>query len=216
MEMGEGWLNKIISLDPGVALSQEDILSINNMSKRKKEKIVVFSGGLSPRKGIIEALIAFKKIIKNIGRDYKLAVAGKISDENLKKIRAFCSRLGIRDNVLFYGFLPREKYLAVVAKSKVMLYPSHVDSFSYAVLEALHLNTPVVAYDIPALRIYYSGLEGVALVKELDVEALAQKTVEIIEKKKVFVEKPKFKKNWDEIMDEETNIIKSFINRSLR
>ena len=46
-----------------------------------------------------------------------------------------------------------------------MIYPSHVDAFSYTVLEALNLKTPVIAYDIPALRIYYNNLEGVTLVK---------------------------------------------------
>ncbi|MEM2825012.1 MAG: glycosyl transferase family 1, partial [Candidatus Bathyarchaeia archaeon] len=83
--------------------------------------------------------------------------------------------------------------------------------FPYAVLESLYLNTPVVAYDIPALRIYYNRLEGVSLVKELDIEALAQKVVETIERRNTSVERPKFIKSWDKIMDEETNLIKGFI-----
>jgi glycosyltransferase involved in cell wall biosynthesis len=79
------------------------------------------------------------------------------------------------------------------------------------VLEALHLNTPVVAYDIPALKIYYSSLEGVTLVKESDIESLAQKSIEYIESKNIHVEKPILAKNWDKIMDEETEIIKKHI-----
>lgn len=211
IEMGEGWSDRIVSLDPGVALSQEDLTLINSLLEETKEKrkIVLFGGRPTPDKGIIEALMVFNKVIKSVGPDYKLAITGRISNENLERIRAICNKMGIKNNVLFYGFLPREERLAIVAKSKVMLYPSHVDAFPYAVLEALHLNTPVVAYDIPALRIYYGDLEGVTLVKELDVEALAQKTVEIIEKKSVYVEKPKFGKSWDEIMDEESKIIKS-------
>ena len=94
-----------------------------------------------------------------------------------------------------------------------MIYPSHVDAFSYSVLEALNLNTPVVAYDIPAIRMYYDKLEGVTLVKESDVEALAQKTIETIENKYVRVETPKFAKTWDEIMDEETSLIKKFVRK---
>ncbi|MEM2234196.1 MAG: glycosyltransferase [Desulfurococcaceae archaeon] len=213
MEMGREWFNKVVPLDPGVALSHEDILLINNVLRRtrEKEKIVVFGGRPSSEKGLIEALIAFREIRRNCSQDLKLAITGRILDEDLRRIRAFCNKQGIKDNVLFYGFLPREERLTIVAKSMVMLYPSHVDAFSYAVLESLHLNTPVVAYDIPALRIYYSGLEGITLVKESDIEALAQKSIEIIERKDIHVEKPKFTKSWDEIMDEETKLIKSII-----
>ncbi|MEM1562514.1 MAG: glycosyltransferase family 4 protein [Candidatus Bathyarchaeia archaeon] len=211
MEMGGEWSKKVVPLDPGVALSQEDMQLINNLSRRtrEKEKIVVFGGRPSPEKGLIEALIAFREIRKNCGQDFKLAITGRISDENLRKIRAFCDRLGIKDNVLFYGFLPREERLTIVAKSMVMLYPSHTDAFPYAVLESLHLNTPVVAYNIPALRAYYSGLDGITLVKESDIEALAQKTIEKIKGKNIHVEKPKFTKSWNEIMDEEVALIKS-------
>jgi glycosyltransferase involved in cell wall biosynthesis len=81
------------------------------------------------------------------------------------------------------------------------------------VLEALNLKTPVVAYDIPALRIYYNNLEGVTLVKESDIEALAQKSVEAIENRHVNVETPKIVKTWDNIMDEETSLIKKFVVR---
>jgi len=213
MEMGGEWSKKVVPLDPGVALSQEDMLLINNVLRRTREKgkIVVFGGRPSPEKGLIEALIAFREIRKNCGQDFKLAVTGRISGENLRKIRAFCDRLGIKDNVLFYGFLPREERLTIVAKSMVMLYPSHADAFPYAVLESLHLNTPVVAYDIPALRTYYSGLDGIALVKESDIEALAQKTIETIERKDIYTEEPKFTKSWNEIMDEEVALIKSQI-----
>jgi len=74
-----------------------------------------------------------------------------------------------------------------------MLYPSHEDTFSYAVLESLHLGTPVVGYKIPALEIYYGGLPGVVLVEEWDLEALAVKTMEILEKRVDAVEPPKIK-----------------------
>ncbi|MEM4482170.1 MAG: glycosyltransferase [Desulfurococcaceae archaeon] len=213
MEMGEDWAKKVIALDPGVGLSLEDLSLITSIVKRRrgKERVVVFGGRPSPEKGLIEALMAFREVRKSCGQDLKLAITGRISGENLKKIVAFCDRLGIKDNVIFYGFLPREDRLSIVAKSIAMLYPSHVDAFPYAVLESIYLNTPVIAYDIPALRIYYSGLEGVTLVRESDLDALAQKTIETIEKKNVRVEKPKILKKWEEIMDQEVNLIKDII-----
>ena len=74
-----------------------------------------------------------------------------------------------------------------------MLYPSHEDIFSYAVLESLHLETPIVGYKIPALEIYYAGLPGVELAEEWDLEALTIKAMDILEKKVDSVEPPKIK-----------------------
>jgi glycosyltransferase involved in cell wall biosynthesis len=74
-----------------------------------------------------------------------------------------------------------------------MLYPSHEDTFSYAVLESLHLETPIVGYKIPALEIYYAGSPGVELAEERDLEALTIKAMDILEKKVDSVEPPKIK-----------------------
>ncbi|MCC6041583.1 MAG: hypothetical protein LM554_00325 [Desulfurococcaceae archaeon] len=87
-----------------------------------------------------------------------------------------------------------------------MLYPSHVDAFSYAVLESLHLGTPVVGYRIPALEIYYGELPGVVLVEEWDLEALAVNAMEILERRVDAVEPPRIK-SWEEIMAEEVRLI---------
>jgi hypothetical protein len=48
-------------------------------------------------------------------------------------------------------------------------------------------------------------------VKESDIEALVQKSIEVINQKTFFsTEKPKFK-NWNEIMNEEINLIKKLL-----
>jgi len=210
IEMGEEWIYKVFSLDPGVALAQNDMQLINEISIKahRKEKIVIVGGRPDPHKGIIDALLAWKRILRDVNQDYKLIVTGDVQPNILARLKLFCRRINIEDKVLFTGFIPREERLSLVAKAKMMLYPSHADAFPYAILEALHLNTPVVAYDIPALKIYYSGLEGVILVKESDIESLAQKSIECIKSKNVQVEKPIFAKNWAKIMDEETEIIK--------
>jgi len=57
-----------------------------------------------------------------------------------------------------------------------MLYPSHFDAFPYAVCESLHVGTPVVAYKIPALEIYYGKTEGVRLVDEGDGRSVGKRS----------------------------------------
>ncbi|MEM0049507.1 MAG: glycosyltransferase [Candidatus Bathyarchaeia archaeon] len=151
--------------------------------------------------------------IKEYQPKLQLIITGEIRPSILARLKSFYRKLGIENNVLFTGFVSKEERLSIIAKTKMMMYPSHMDAFPYAVLEALNLNTPVVAYGIPALRIYYGDLEGVTLVKEGDIEALIQNSIETINSKQICVEKPKFTKSWNEIMDEETKLIKETLLR---
>jgi glycosyltransferase involved in cell wall biosynthesis len=86
-----------------------------------------------------------------------------------------------------------------------MLYPSHVDAFSFAVLESLLLGTPVVGYNIPALQMYYGGLSGVALEEEGDIEAMTTATLDMLENK-CDIEAPRMR-DWKDIVKEEMDII---------
>ncbi|MEM4905440.1 MAG: glycosyltransferase [Nitrososphaerota archaeon] len=80
------------------------------------------------------------------------------------------------------GWLPREKLIEVVSRSKVLIYPSHSDAFSLVVLEALFLGCSVVAYDIPAIRSVYKGLKPVKIMKEYDYKAMAEEAIKILKR----------------------------------
>jgi len=211
IEMGSEWVERIVPLDPGVSLDDEDLLSIKSvkMKIKDKEDYLVFGGRPEAGKGLIEALLVFKQITK-YKSNLKLFITGKISKELLMRMKMICKKLGIGDKVVFTGFISRRDRFEIVAKAKLMLYPSHIDAFPYAVLESLHLGTPVIAYRIPALEIYYGGTSGVELVDEWNLESFTVKAIDILEKGVEVIEPPKIK-SWDEIMDEEVGIVQKLI-----
>jgi len=213
VDMGGEWVDRMYCFDPGVSLDDEDLEVIRGVRARVREKqdYIVFGGRPIAEKGLAEALIAFKFISKRFP-NLKLVFTGRISPEIYARVKRVLRRLGIEDKVVFTGFVSREKRFEIVAKAKLMLYPSHVDSFSYAVLESLHLGTPVVAYKIPALEIYYGKSPGVTLVEEGDIEALTVKAIDVLEKGVEAVEPPKIK-SWREIMNEEIEIIRKLVSR---
>ena len=178
----------------GVSLDYEDLLLIKRVRKRvkSKENYIVFGGTPVATKGLAEALIVFKQILRR-SNGLKLVVTGRLTKTMSTILGKMCRKLGIADKVVFTGFIPRAERFEVIAKAREMLYPSHEDAFSYAVLESLHLGTPVVGYKIPALEINYGELPGVVLVEEWDLEALAVKAMEILEKRVDAVEPPKIK-----------------------
>jgi glycosyltransferase involved in cell wall biosynthesis len=205
--MGGEWINRIISLDPGVSLDHEDLSLMKRVRERveSKENYVVFGGRPDAVKGLAEALIVFKEISRR-SNELRLIVTGRLTKTMSMILRKVCRKLGIVDKVVFTGFISRVKRLEIVTKAKLMLYLSHVDAFSYAVLESLHLGTPVVSYKIPALEIHYGGLLGVELVEEWDLEALTVEAMNILERGVDVVEHHKIK-SWEEIMSEEIRLV---------
>jgi glycosyltransferase involved in cell wall biosynthesis len=207
IEMGGEWLDRMVTLDPGVSLNDEDLEVIESVRRKVREKsnYVVFGGRLTADKGLAEALIAFKYISKHFP-EMKLVITGRTTFSIRNVIGRICRRLNLGSKVILTGFIPREERFKIVANAKLVLYPSHVDAFSYTVLESLHLGTPVVAYRIPAMEIYYARCPGVELVEEGDLEAFTVRAIELLEKGVEAVEPPKIK-SWKEIMSEEVELI---------
>lgn len=194
IEMGSEWVSRVTSLDPGVSLDSSDLELINYIRERVRERgdYIVFGGRPDASKGLAEALVVFKYISKYFP-GLKLVITGKLPSQVLAPAMRFCRRVGIESKVVFTGFTTRKRRFEIVAKAKLMLYPSHVDAFPYAVLESLYLGTPVVAYRIPALEIYYSKSAGVKLVEEWDLESLTVEAINTLEKGVEAVEAPKIK-----------------------
>jgi len=142
-----------------------------------KEPFAIFFARLNPYKGVLEIpLIA--KFLENAG--YTLIVAGAFPSDYYKslfldKVR----RVGCR-NIQLAGFLPDDDLWNLVSKARVLVYPSHSDSFSMVVLESLYLGCSVAAYDIPAIKSVYQGLRPVKMVREWDVKELANKAINIL------------------------------------
>ncbi|ADM28669.1 glycosyl transferase group 1 [Ignisphaera aggregans DSM 17230] len=213
VESGLESSGRAICMDPGVSLDEQDLNLINIIRNRYREKkgYVVFGGRPTATKGIVEAFLVFRDIVKRYN-NCRLVITGGIHGSRASKFLRFAKRLGIGDKVVFTGFVSREERFRIVREAKLMLYPSHVDAFPYAVAESFLLGTPVVAYDIPAIDIYYKGFEGIRIVRELDMDAMASEAIDILSRDKVDVEAPRLRP-WRDIIEEEVSLIKRVVER---
>jgi len=213
VEMGLEESSRVHCMDPGVSLDEEDLRLIESIKTRFREKRnhVVFGGRPTYDKGVVEGLIVFREISRRL-ESYKLYITGRLGERELSRLRRVAKMLDIEDRVVFTGFVSREERLRIVREAKLMLYPSHVDAYPYAVAESLLLGTPVAAYDIPAIDMYFRGLEGVRVVRELDVEAMANEAIDILTSRHVEVEPPRLRP-WSEIIEEEIGLIKRVAGR---
>ena len=208
-EMGGPWASRVIALDPGVTLGEEVVHIAERIRGMSREEWVFYGGRPDAEKGVVEAFIAFSKISKR-RPEMRMLVTGHTPGGLRDRLMRLAKRLGVGGNIVFKGPIRRRERLELVARSRVVLYPSHVDSYSLTVHESLLLGTPVVAYRIPALEIHYGGLEGVELVEEGDVRDLADTALSVTGSAPIHVEAPR-PRSWESIMGEEVEIVKRLL-----
>ena len=146
--------------------------------EKEKEKTLIFVGRLTVAKGIEDALIALKEILKD--KNVNLWVVGRGEADYVQKLKTMCRQLDIEDNVTFYDFVTESKKFTLLARGHLLIHPSLREGFGLTIPEAGYVGTPVVAYNSPGLRdIVKNGKNGI-LVAVNSPESLADSCMRIL------------------------------------
>jgi len=147
-----------------------------------KDDYLVFYARMHPEKGIFELPKIIKILRDEYDGDVKLKVMGAFPNDGVRRVFfGLVRRYGVENNIEYLGFVSEEEKHEIVAKAKVLIYPSHSDWFPLVILESLALGTPVVAYDIPGPKSVFSDLPGVLFVREFDVRGFALMVAHVLE-----------------------------------
>jgi glycosyltransferase involved in cell wall biosynthesis len=146
----------------------------------------VFVGRHSPQKGIIDALEAWRLIVKKVP-GATLVLIGYCTEDMKKLIEKRIKEYGLEKNILIKGVLPRRDLFLTMKKSKFLLFPSYEESFGLVVGEALACGLPVVCYEIPAIREIYRT-DAVLSCPVGNVKCLAKKSLELLFNEKLLRE----------------------------
>ena len=120
------------------------------------------------QKGLDLLFEAFAKIVHDIPQ--QLIIAGDGPDRGA--VESLALEFGVSDRVQFVGSVPPEDRFKWLSSADLIAMPSRYESFGMVAAEALAVETPVVAFDIPCLRELVGSDVG-AIVPEGDVDALA-------------------------------------------
>jgi glycosyltransferase involved in cell wall biosynthesis len=141
------------SLDPANGVDFEEIEKIKEPIENQYES--VYFSRLIPEKGLYDVPRIWREVV-NLKPDANLAVAGLPSGELfLSRFRQLTKEFGVQKNIHFLGPLSRKKLILLIKSSRCMIYPTRMDAFPLAVLEALACGKPVVAHNIPAINLGY-------------------------------------------------------------
>jgi len=142
---------------------------------------IIYLASISKAKGIFDIPLILRNI-KEVFPNVKAVIIGRMPSDLKIELQKMLKIYGIENNVDVLGYVDECKKFELLSRSKVMIYPSYMDTFAISVLEALSVGTPVVAYAIPAIAINYKT-SAVMNVRIDDTIAMAKKTMEILSNK---------------------------------
>lgn len=124
-----------------------------NIRSYKREKIptLIFVGRLSPAKGIEDAILAVKALGNKV-KGIKLWILGQGEKKYESHLKKMVIKLGIRNKVIFFGFVSNKKKFELLSKSHILLAPSMKEGWGLTVPEAGLMGTPAIGYDVEGLR----------------------------------------------------------------
>ncbi len=148
---------------------------------RKDRSGVYYIGQLYPWKGVDLLLESFKKI-----EDERLYIVGGLEyEDDLKNLKKYAEKLGIREKVIFKGTVPHSEVAQYVRKAKICAIPlpfSQIAAYYTSpmkMFEYLAEGKAIVASDLPSLAEVLENRKNAVLFKPGSEKSLthALKTV---------------------------------------
>jgi glycosyltransferase involved in cell wall biosynthesis len=131
---------------------------------------ILYVGTIEPRKNIARLIRAFA-MLKSRGLPHKLAIVGQ-AGWHCEPVFAEVERLGLKQDVIFTGYVPFSDLPALYSAAESMAFPSLYEGFGLPVVEAMACGTPVVTSNSSSLMEVADG--AALLIDPLSVEEIAQ------------------------------------------
>lgn len=189
----------------------EDSWLSNSGSKLKKSKknikYIFYHGRLAPEKGVEILIKSFSNILKmKKSVNLKLIIAG--NGEERDSLERLCNNLGIRNKVTFLGEISQFEIKSYLSMVDAAVYPSLLDAFSLAVLEAFcTVNGPVLYSNKIGINDFVrrDGFEFYTFNPSIEeITSCLLMVAENNYDKMIFLKQKKFASNytWDKVADE--------------
>ena len=188
---------KLKLIYPGVDLELFDSVK----STEKEKDTVVFIGRIIPHKHVDDLINAID-LLKDKHRNIKLKVIG--TGQELDRLVHQVGQLKLERHVKFFGSIDYIDLIKELKKSEVLVLPSTREGFGMVLVEAFACHVPCIAYySDGVVDIIENGRNGF-LVKQRDVEALADRIGYLLKNRKKAAElarngrrKTEQEFNWD-------------------
>jgi glycosyltransferase involved in cell wall biosynthesis len=136
---------------------------------------IVYLGRIEiAQKGLDILVTAYARIASTVPQD--LVFGGDGPDRG--KLEQMVADLGVTDRVHFVGWISSMERFDWLASADFVAMPSRNETFGLVAAEALAVQTPIVAFDIPSLRALVGNDVGI-VVPAFDTDRYAQAMCEL-------------------------------------
>ena len=164
--------SRMVVTKPGVSvpISSERMISTEH-DETPTSYHVIYVGRLNPTKGVLQLPTIWSEVVTAIP-EARLAIVGHGTDDMLHQLRGLIKDSGLEANISLLGHLSQETLWNLRMQSLLFVSPSHEEGFGMAILEAMAVGLPTVAWN---LEIYKESFDqGIVLVKENDISEFAR------------------------------------------
>jgi glycosyltransferase involved in cell wall biosynthesis len=149
----------------------------NDLGLDSSGPYIVSVGGFLPFKGQDDLIRAFGRVHESI-RDSRLILLG--DGPKSKELKRVARDVGVRDHVLFEGWVPFEKVPLYLSASDLFVHPSSSEGFPNVVLEAMASGLPVVMSNVVGLNSVFEDNRNCFFVPPRDEKALEEKVLALL------------------------------------
>jgi glycosyltransferase involved in cell wall biosynthesis len=166
----------IRSLPHATVYNGIDVASWTRTQPQPKAGHLIMSARLAREKGIDRALQALA-LLKQRAVSARLSILGEGPDE--ERLRQLTKELELEDRVQFLGFV--EDVPEVLRKGWAFVFtPTHGEGTSLALIEAMALGMPCLAFDTPAMKEVILNGETGYLLPDGDITGLADRLQQLL------------------------------------
>lgn len=165
--------------DPDVFFMMDQLNCRNTMGLPRSCNIILTVGGLDPIKNHKLLLDAFKKVMYKRDDVYLVIVGdGKLKDTLIKH----STFLGIKNKVLFTGWIPNNKIVYWMNACDVFVLPSLCEGNPIVMFETLGCGKPFIGTNVGGIPEIITNEKLGIIVKPEDVNGLANAILEALDK----------------------------------
>ncbi len=178
-----------VIMKPQISLKAESFFT-NRLPKKKA--VIGFIGRVSSEKGIEYLLHAIPLLQKEWGDDFMIVLAGDLGVGESSYIQEVTSLISkYKKNIIWLQKLEDDELGAFYQSLDVLVLPSvnTTEAFGMVQVEAMLLGVPVIASNLPGVRVPIQKTKMGEIVPLGNSEGLAQAIIRVINHKKDYIKK---------------------------
>jgi glycosyltransferase involved in cell wall biosynthesis len=181
----EPFKEKLVWIPPGVDIEKYSNISLDIREKHNipdSSKIILFVGVMSKshaHKGVNYLIEAFKEVLQEIDYAYLILIG---EGDMVLEYKEMSKKLGIRDNVIFMGFVSEDDLIGYYNSSDTVVLPSTTiqEGFGMVLIEGNACRKPVIGSKVGGIQYVVENGETGLLVQPKDARALADSILKIL------------------------------------